>query len=211
MMKRMLSVGAVLLLLVVAAAGQGQKAEKPEPGDKSVIIEGVAVAKGQPLLFAKRVAWEDAMRTLAEQVAGVDFNLDTGRAGTIHYAVTTNVAPAGRVQQVSAETLPTGIYRITLKAEVEPPPPDLEALPEITAEGKGDIAASRSLAGARTAAKAVALAEAVKKAAVEESTKSLRPIPRTLEGHAYYLGPVSERAEGNFYYMTAKFKIVLRP
>jgi len=40
-----------------------------------VTVEGVADAKGQPLLSAKRVAWMDAMRTLAEQVAGMDFVL----------------------------------------------------------------------------------------------------------------------------------------
>jgi hypothetical protein len=204
-----LSMWFMMGLMTVPASAQ--KTGEGGPKDKSVIIEGVAVAKGQPLLFAKRVAGEDAMRTLAEQVAGVDFNLDATREGAIRYAVTTNVAPAGRIQQVSAETLPTGIYRITLKAEVEPAPPDIESLSEIIAEGKGDIAASRSLAGARAAAKAVALAEAVKKAAAQEAATSHRPIPRTLQGHAYYLGPVSERVEGDFYHMTAKFKIVLGP
>ena len=191
---------ALQFLLAASAFGQRQ----------AVTVEGVAVAKGQPLVFAKRVAWMDAMRTLAEQVIGVEFVLDTGRESALKYTVKGDVAPAGTVRQVSAETLPTGIYRITLNVEIEPDTPMMEALPEMIAEGQGDIAASRSLAAARTAAKATAMAQAIKKAALAEYAKSQQPIPRTLEGHAYYLGPVSERIEGNFYFMTARFKVKLR-
>lgn len=191
---------ALLFLLTASAFGQRQ----------TVTIEGIAVAKGQPIVFAKRVAWVDAMRTLAEQVIGVEFVLDTEREGNLRYTVKGDVAPAGTIRQTGADTLPTGIYRITLNVEVEPGPPVIENLPEIVAEGKGDIRASRSLAAARTAAKATAMAEAIKKAALEEYGKAGKPIPRTLEGHAYYLGPVSERVVGNFYYMTARFKVALR-
>ncbi len=183
-----------------------------EPGArKAVKVEGVAEAKGQPLLFAKRAAWVNAMRTLAEQVLGVEFTLDTQKEGEIRTTVRGDVAPAGTARQEGGETLPTGVYRVILEVEIEPAPPAIEALPEITAEGKGDIAASRGVAAARAAAKAVALAQAARKVAAEAAEKSQKPLPRKLEGHAWYLGPVSERVEGNFYYLTAKFKIALRP
>jgi hypothetical protein len=208
-MRKIIQLVSAFALFGWLGAGAILAQEKTQEEQDVAMVEGIALAKGQPLIFAKRVAWLDAMRNLAEQALGVEFVLDPQRPSSIRYTVRGDVAPAGRAEQVSAETLPTGIYRIKLRVEVEPPPPPVGSLPEITAEGKADLAANRNAATARQAAKANAMAEAIKNVAAEESARSGRPIPHRLEGHAYYLGPVSERIEGNFYYVTAKFKIAL--